>query len=540
MSWTAEANIKGPVGPIGPEGPKGDQGDVGPPGPAGPAGPAGPPGPVGEAPPDGTYYVRRNGVWVDGSLPWVDAAGDTMSGALVLAGDAAAPLEAVPKQQLDAAIGAIPPPPPPLYISDTPPVGAPDNAMWWDSDIGKLFVRYNDGTSTQWVDAVPIPAIDYTQVVKKSGDTMTGALVLPGDAASALQAVPKQQLDAGIATAIAAAPMDVLGVYGLQLNGGADAVQYGTGTVALNSYVNDGWYAQKAGAGAVAANCTTVTDAPPGFSYSIKVSITTGYTPAASEFVAVRHSIEGYRIARLNWGTANAQPLSLGFWVKHHRPGVYSVTANNSALTRAYVATYTVNVADTWEYKTITIPGETGGGVWEKAWLAGIYMYFGIACGTTYQAAPGWNNGQFHGATGMVNGAAANTDTFQITGLTVIPGLQVPSASQAWKAVKPHPLNFDEILRYFWFESQPYWFYAENVSTGVGANLVNMRVYWPKVMRVPPTLTYPAYTQSGVGTVTNSGLSQSGTTIYAVGTAGAGARIGFYYLTGGFSADCRL
>lgn len=42
---------------------------------------------------------------------------------------------------------------------------------------------------------------DPVAYVAKAGDTMTGALTLPGDAVSSLQAVPKQQLDAAIIAA---------------------------------------------------------------------------------------------------------------------------------------------------------------------------------------------------------------------------------------------------------------------------------------------------------------------------------------------------
>jgi hypothetical protein len=90
-----------------------------------------------------------------------------------------------------------------VLISDTPPVGAPDNALWWESDSGLLYLRFNDGTSTQWVLAAPQPDISVlatatyvdaavaalqatdaaltTSVngkVVKAGDTMTGDLII--------------------------------------------------------------------------------------------------------------------------------------------------------------------------------------------------------------------------------------------------------------------------------------------------------------------------------------------------------------------------
>jgi hypothetical protein len=35
----------------------------------------------------------------------------------------------------------------------TPPATPADNEMWWSTDLGQLFIWYNDGDSTQWVPA---------------------------------------------------------------------------------------------------------------------------------------------------------------------------------------------------------------------------------------------------------------------------------------------------------------------------------------------------------------------------------------------------
>jgi hypothetical protein len=60
-----------------------------------------------------------------------------------------------------------------VTTSDTPPVGAANGDLWWESDTGILYVNYNDGTSTQWVSVYGGIAGNY---VAKTGDTMTGAL----------------------------------------------------------------------------------------------------------------------------------------------------------------------------------------------------------------------------------------------------------------------------------------------------------------------------------------------------------------------------
>jgi hypothetical protein len=150
------AGPEGAMGPIGPVGPEGPDGPTGPQGPLGPPGPTGPQGIIAEAPSDGNLYARKNAAWANLG---------TGSGVLV---------------------------------SDTPPVGALDNSLWWKSDTGLLYLRYNDGNSTQWVIAAPQP--DASLFLQKSGDTMGGPLTLAADPASALQAATKQYADATAAT----------------------------------------------------------------------------------------------------------------------------------------------------------------------------------------------------------------------------------------------------------------------------------------------------------------------------------------------------
>ena len=87
-----------------------------------------------------------------------------------------------------------------LTVQVTPPsvVNSPDGALWWDSDNGVLYVNYNDGSTTQWVQAVALPQIDVSTFVAKAGDTMTGRLTLSDDPTSDLHAVPKRYVDGGV------------------------------------------------------------------------------------------------------------------------------------------------------------------------------------------------------------------------------------------------------------------------------------------------------------------------------------------------------
>jgi hypothetical protein len=149
----------------------------------------------------GVPQYRWDGVaWVAQSqdqLAFVKRTGDTMSGALTLPADPAAALQAATKQYVDAKSS--------LYISDNPPTLPPDGSMWWDSDNGLLYIRYNDGAGpSQWVQAVATPAVDTSTFVAKAGDTMGGDLTLKGNPTVALHAAPKQYVDAGDAASVPA------------------------------------------------------------------------------------------------------------------------------------------------------------------------------------------------------------------------------------------------------------------------------------------------------------------------------------------------
>jgi hypothetical protein len=105
-----------------------------------------------EAPQDGGYYGRMNAAWAPvASLASPIFTGDPRA-PTPSPGDADSSIATtgfVAAAIASSAAG--------VTISDTPPVGAPDNSLWWESDSGLLYVRYNDGDTTQWVGGSPGP-----------------------------------------------------------------------------------------------------------------------------------------------------------------------------------------------------------------------------------------------------------------------------------------------------------------------------------------------------------------------------------------------
>ena len=63
-----------------------------------------------------------------------------------------------------------------VTISDTPPAASPGD-LWWESDTGRLKIRYQDTDSTQWVDVSP-PLADATSI-GGSGTVSMKASIIP-------------------------------------------------------------------------------------------------------------------------------------------------------------------------------------------------------------------------------------------------------------------------------------------------------------------------------------------------------------------------
>jgi hypothetical protein len=170
-----------------------------------------------------------------------------------------------------------------------------------------------------------------------------------------------------------------------------------------------------------------VTDAPVGFAYSSKISVATADSSlTTNEFYNLRHAVEGYNISDLGWGNTGAQSVTLSFWVKSSVIGSYVVRFINAGGTTSYPVYYNINSVNTWEYKTITIPGPTSGS-WDKAIGVGLELTFQFGSGPTYTGATPntWNtvsayqNSAFNGTNNFL---ATNGATWQITGVQLEKG----------------------------------------------------------------------------------------------------------------------
>jgi hypothetical protein len=159
------------------------------------------------------------------------------------------------------------------------------------------------------------------------------------------------------------------------------------------------------------------TTAPAGFINSILATSLSAYSIGAGEVTGIQQQIEGFNTADFGWGTASAQAVTVSFWVRSSLTGTFGGSLRNSASNRSYPFSYTISAANTFEYKTITIAGDTSG-----TWLTnngiGVMLYFAFGAGSTFSSTAGsWQTGNFISTTGATSLVGTNGATFYITGV---------------------------------------------------------------------------------------------------------------------------
>lgn len=199
-------------------------------------------------------------------------------------------------------------------------------------------------------------------------------------------------------------------------------------TPSTNAYTLDRWeYGVNGTPGSrftIQRNAGSVTP-PAGFAHYLGATSTGANVPSSTDRFGFFQNIEGFNVADFDFGLATARTVTLSFWVRSSLTGTFGGVFANSGYTRCYVYSYTINAANTWEFKTITVPGDTSG-TWLRNNSMGLAISFAMAAGSSNLATPGsWLSSAAFAPTGQVNVSATNGATFYITGVQ----LEVGSAA---------------------------------------------------------------------------------------------------------------
>jgi hypothetical protein len=191
-------------------------------------------------------------------------------------------------------------------------------------------------------------------------------------------------------------------------------------TPAASAYTLDRYYCYMDAASKYSVQQSTT--APAGFTNSMLVTSASAYSVGSGEAFGVAQFIEGFNAADLSWGTANAQAVTLSFWVRSSLTGTFGGVFQNSANNRSYPFSYSVSSANTYEQKTITIAGDTTG-TWLTTNGKGITLRFSLGAGSSISGTAGaWAAANYYSATGATSVVGTSGATFYITGVQLEKG----------------------------------------------------------------------------------------------------------------------
>ena len=233
---------------------------------------------------------------------------------------------------------------------------------------------------------------------------------------------------------------------------------------------------------------------PVGFTNYLGCTSLSAYTVDAAERFVIRQQVEGFNVADLGWGTANAKTVTLSFWVYSSLTGTFGGSLKNGANDRSYPYSYTISVADTWEQKSVTIEGETTG-TWLTTNGIGVRVQFSLGAGASDSGTAGaWASSNFNSATGATSVVGTDGATFYITGVDLRLGEYATAPSPDFRSYQQ---ELALCQRYYWRNTGA--LYAmHGAGTVFSATLADIYVKLAVSMRTAPTISISA-TQIQVG-----------------------------------------
>lgn len=305
------------------------------------------------------------------------------------------------------------------------------------------------------------------------------------------------------------------------LNGKMGIAQRGTSVAVASgtvTYLLDRWFAYHASDGAVTVSQQA--DAPSNneFQNSLRVAVTTADTAiAAGQNASIDQRIEGYNARDLIGRT-----FTISFWVRSSKTGIHCVALRNGG-DRCYIAEYSINTANTWEYKTLTVVGGLPtAGTWNWTNGSGLDVAFVLASGSNfYTTAGAWKTGSYIATSKQVNCLDTIGNVFAITGVQ----LEVGSIATPFEH-RPYSLELALCQRYY-----------QNIGNGLvgnteGTTSAAVMEKFITVMRATPTLAV----RSGYSCVLRYAGTDLSTASPTISAASSSTPEAAWFIVGGFSS----
>ena len=288
----------------------------------------------------------------------------------------------------------------------------------------------------------------------------------------------------------------------LIINGDMSVSQRTTSEASVNSIrysACDRWYTNPQNIGTYTISQDTDVPSGQGFAKSYKVACTTAdASPAAGDIFQIQQRIEGQMLQQIKKGTANAESLTLSFWVKSNLTTTFGVTLQDNDNSRIIGSTFTINTTNTWEKKTITFAGDTTGAL-DNDNANSLQLQFCLGTGSTYSGTDNTSWGAYangklgYGVTGNI--ASSTSNNFWITGVQ----LEADTSASDFEFL-PYDVNLMRCQRYY-YERVAEDAYGPGVQgMQIGASDTMIQGYHPIKMRAAPSMSVSGTWVMEVGT----------------------------------------
>jgi len=250
----------------------------------------------------------------------------------------------------------------------------------------------------------------------------------------------------------------------------------------------------------------------------------------ATQAASVSTRLEAQNLQHLRYGTSNAKTLTVSFWVRSSKTGIYSFAlTKNDATAYNLVSEYTINSANTWEHKTISIPALTVSSIANDNGV-GLSIEFALAYGSTYRTSTldQWMTDNDFASTNQVNWLDSTSNNWYLT------GFQIEVGSEATPFEHRSFAQELRLCQRYFAKSYPY---STAIGAATGKAMVQTDFHennqgagyrekydfqFPVEMRASPTITQ--YDSAGTSGKVNYYIGVSSTANYTVSVGNLNAR----------------
>ena len=316
-----------------------------------------------------------------------------------------------------------------------------------------------------------------------------------------------------------------LGRRNLIINGAMQVAQRGTsGTPSNSGYVLDRFNNGYSGLDGTLTTSQETSVVPEGFTTALKMSMSASEASLdAGDYITVRQVIEAQNLQHLKYGTSNAVELTASFWVRSSVASTYTAELYQQDSNLTIGKTFTIDAADTWEYKTLTFAANTTGTITNDSGN-GLQLSIWVDAGSNFTSgtfSTDWqtnnNTERVYATTGWLE---STSPTFYWTGVQ----LEVGSVATPFE----HRSYGEELAlcqRYFAIVSQKQVNGAQtNRAQNIGSIFNSTRVFTKMPlqvrMRVNPTVTGTNISGTAYRDGAGASITALSTVYHDVGTIG--------------------